>query len=64
MTWGDPLSGGDSSEVQAQLRNVQQIQATCRAFAAIVADGSIVTWGNASSGADCSKVLDEIVDFS
>ena len=40
------MGGGDSSEVQDQLRNVQQIQATGRAFAAILADGSVVTWGN------------------
>ena len=36
----------DSSEVQDQLKGVQQVQATsCRAFAAILADGSVVTWG-------------------
>ena len=28
VTWGSPASGGDSSAVQAQLRNVRQIQAT------------------------------------
>ena len=32
VTWGDPGDGGDSSEVQDQLRNVQQIQATESAF--------------------------------
>ena len=38
VTWGDPDSGGDSSAVQDQLRNVQQVQATDAAFAAILAD--------------------------
>lgn len=39
-------SGGDSSAIQDQLRNVQQLQATLGAFAAILADGSVVTWGS------------------
>ena len=30
VTWGDPGYGGDSSEVQDQLKGVQQIQATGR----------------------------------
>ena len=45
VTWGDRNSGGDSSEVQDQLRNVKQIQATWGAFAAILADGSVVYLG-------------------
>ena len=36
--------GGDSSAVRDQLKNVQQIQATYRAFAAILADGCVVTY--------------------
>ena len=36
VTWGDAAYGGDSSEVQGQLRNVQQIQASRSAFAAIL----------------------------
>ena len=47
VTWGDADSGGDSSAVQDQLRDVQQIQASHTAFAAILGDGSVVTWGNA-----------------
>ena len=43
LTWGDARCGGDSSAVQDQLRGVQQIQATEMAFAAILADGSVVT---------------------
>ena len=43
VTWGDAHSGGDSSSVQDQLKNMQQIEG---AFAAILGDGSFVTWGN------------------
>ena len=48
MTWGNAFChGGDSSAVQDQLKNVQQIQASDSAFAAILGDGSVVTWGDA-----------------
>ena len=43
-----------SSEVQDQLKGVQQVQATDFAFAAILAEGSVVTWGNPGSGGDSS----------
>ena len=45
VTWGGIAgSGGDSSSVQDQLKNVQQIQtAYFGAFAAILGDGSVVT---------------------
>jgi len=62
VTWGDPLSGGDSSEVQDQLKDVQQVQATNRAFAAILANGSVVTWGNPDYGGDSSEVQDRLKD--
>ena len=39
--------------------NVQQIQATDKAFAAILADGSVVAWGDPDCGGDCSAVEDE-----
>ena len=48
----------DSSVVRDQLKNVQQIQATHSAFAAIRGDGSVVTWGEAASGGDSSVVRD------
>ena len=35
-----------------------QIQAANGAFAAILADGSVVTWGDAKYGADSSRVRD------
>ena len=43
VTWGDSDCGGDSSAVQDQLKNVQQVQASNFAFAAILSDGSVVT---------------------
>ena len=54
VTWGD------SSEVRDELRGVQQIQVTNGAFAAILEDGSVVSWGNASFGGDSSAVRDQI----
>ena len=59
MTWGGG-SGGDSSSVQDRLGNVPQVQATCAAFAAILADGSVVTWGNPANGGDSSAVQDQL----
>ena len=40
---GDKRRGGCITAVQDQLRRVQKIQATGGAFAAILADGSVVT---------------------
>ena len=60
MTWGHENWGGDSSAVRDQLRGVQQIQATKRAFAAILEDGSVVTWGDADCGGDSSAVQDQL----
>ena len=59
VTWGDPGFGGDSSQVQDQLKGVQQIQATDYAFAAILADGSVVTWGIPGYGGDTSAISDQ-----
>ena len=50
------IDGGDSSAVQDQLRNVQQVHATRRAFAAILADGFVVTWGNPDGGDICRAI--------
>ena len=58
--YGHRDDGGDSSGVQDQLRNVQQIQATQRAFAAILANISVVTWGNPECGGESSGVQDRI----
>ena len=60
VTWGKAGCGGDSSAVQEQLKNVQQIQAASEAFAAILGDGSVVTWGNAGDGGDSSAVQEQL----
>ena len=52
--------GGDSSAVQSQLGNVQQLEATAVAFAAILAEGSVVTWGGPVFGGDSSKVQHQL----
>ena len=61
-SWGEADDGGDSSAVQDQLKNVQQIQASHQAFAAIRGDGSVVTWGLAECGGDSSAVQDQLRD--
>ena len=63
VTWGKPDYGdygGDSSQVQDQLKGVQQVQATLSAFAAILADGSVAAWGEPGFGGDSSQVQDQL----
>ena len=55
-TWGRKQGGGDSSQVQSQLVDVQSIYSTTSAFAALKADGSVVAWGHKEHGGDCSNV--------
>ena len=43
FAWGDPSFGGTSA-VQSGLKTVLHIEATYETFAAILADGSMVTW--------------------
>jgi len=45
--------------VQDQLKHVQRIVATRYAFAAVLADGSVVTSGDAAFGGDSTSVRDE-----
>ena len=52
MAWGDARLGGDCSAVREQLQDVQQIQASHGAFAAIL---SVVTWGCPDFGGDSSS---------
>jgi hypothetical protein len=58
VTLGSPDHGGDSSQVQDQLKNVQKISGTSAAFAAILGDGSVVPWGQPARGGDSSRVQD------
>ena len=51
--WGDEESGGDCSEVQQQLVDVEKIYATTDAFAALKKDGTVVCWGADGKGGDC-----------
>ncbi|CAE7264695.1 unnamed protein product [Symbiodinium sp. KB8] len=73
VTWGSRKCGGDSSAVKEELRNVQHIIGTrCAyedygddwandgAFAAILADGSVVTWGSPACGGDSSSVQHQL----
>ena len=60
VTWGNSQFGADISEVQEQLRDVQQLQAAEYAFAAIRADGTVVTWGKGPKGGDSSGVQDQL----
>ena len=46
--------------MQHQLKNVQQIQATRRAFAAILGDGSVMTWGDTRELGDSSAVQHQL----
>ena len=43
-----------------QLRNVQHIQATKYAFAAILESGAVVTWGDQEEGGDIRQVQDQL----
>ena len=55
VTWGSVIFGGRSRLVQERLKNVQQIQASQGAFAAILGD-------RATYGGDCSAVQDQLRD--
>ena len=59
MSWGDAEAGGDSTAVQQQLKSVHQIQASHRAFAAILNDGAVVSWGDPERGGDSSALIAE-----
>ena len=52
--------GGNSSAATEQLRNARQIQSTYTAFAAILVDGSVVTWGAPGNGGNSEAVQDQL----
>ncbi len=60
VTWGDPSAGGDSSEVQDDLRDVVSVSASNAAFAALRQDGTVVTWGDPGAGGDSSEVQSDL----
>jgi len=57
VTWGEKHF---LELVLDPLNRVQQIQATCCSFAAILEDGSVVTWGCRGWGGDSSEVRDQL----
>ena len=62
VTWGDADYGGDSSEVQDELKDqiVKKIYSNPHAFAAVLGNGRVVTWGSAEEGGDNSEVQEEL----
>lgn len=50
VTWGDDYSGGESTQVQAQLTDVESIFSSKYAFAALKNDQTVVAWGGGDAG--------------
>ena len=46
--------------MQDQLKNVQHVQATEDAFAAVLGDGSVVAWGDAGAGGASGAVHEQL----
>ncbi|CAE7843542.1 CPK2 [Symbiodinium sp. KB8] len=72
VTWGNSACGGNCSKVACQLKqvrevqdllqDVREIQASEAAFAAILANGEVVTWGWAGYGGDSQAVHGQLKD--
>jgi YD repeat-containing protein len=63
VTWGNSVTGGDSSAVASQLNGTiktVQVYSNADAFAALRADGSVVTWGASTYGGDSSAVASQL----
>ena len=60
VTWGHKDFG--SALGHLELKDVQQITASGRAFAAVLKDGTVISWGDAKYGGDCSGVKDQLKD--
>ncbi|CAE7700394.1 unnamed protein product, partial [Symbiodinium necroappetens] len=52
--------GGDSRAVQDSLTDVRDLVSTGGAFAALLADGSVVAWGFAECGGDISEMREQL----
>ena len=59
---GGECEGGDSSSITASFSNVQTIYNNDQAFAVLMNDGTVVTWGNASNGGDSSSVSSQLTN--
>ena len=50
QAWGNPFWGGDLEELPPRSFGYPILAATCHSFAAILADGSLFTWGDPLRG--------------
>ena len=60
----EPRAGVRFESVQSQLQDVKQIQASFEGFAAIKADGTVVTWGSELSGGNSASVREHLRNVS
>ena len=44
--------------------HVQEIVGSSKAFAALMRDGTVKTWGDQSKGGDCSQVQEKLKDVT
>jgi alpha-tubulin suppressor-like RCC1 family protein len=56
VSCGTYTHGGDSEDIQDQLKNIQFIASTTMAFCAVTNDGKVVTWGRGDEGGDSSAI--------
>lgn len=54
MTWGSGRYGGDTQVHTSD--GIEFVQATASAFAAVLGDGSVVTWGNPQYGGESTSL--------
>ena len=60
VTWGSKDNGGDLSSRKEGLSGVKKIYSTSRAFAAVLWDETVVTWGHEGCGGNSFQhVCDE-----
>ena len=56
VSWGTYTHGGDSEDIQDQLKNIQFIASTTMAFCAVTKNGKFVTWGRGDEGGDSTAI--------
>ena len=59
ITWGHPSCGGDFPGLPG-IQQLQAVQASAAAFAAVLADGSVATWGDPRHGGRSWAVQDRL----
>ena len=59
---GETFPASGTASLQESLRGVKQVQASDEAFAAILSDGSVVSWGQFRSGGDSTAVQMQLQD--